>query len=251
MTEKRMPSRAKKGVDNKLKQIVVGSIVSAILAAILGTTSPWWWDHLFPQTPPQQQKPKINPPVIEQAINSRFNFESGVMGWLAYDGFDSKNKGCISVKATDERPYSGKQSLEITLSVSATNSAINNGQARVTIATIDPEGNEQPISLEGHTISAQLYTPQGSYGPTDAWNSAQLFVKDANGEFLFSKWRKLSEDQWIELQLLVSNTTELKARPNSKFDPTQIKILGIMFSTDKKSSTATYNGAIWLDDVNW
>ena len=251
MTKKRMPSRAKKEGDNKLKQIVVGSIVTAILAAILGTTSPWWWDHLFPPIPHEPVKIPSYPPPGGYATNSRFDFESGVMGWLAYNGFDDKNKGCIGVKATDERPYSGKQSLEIILSVSATNSAINNGQARVTIATIDPEGNEKPINLEGHTISAQLYAPQGSYGPTDAWNSVQLFVKDTNGEFLFSKWRKLSEDQWIELQLLVSNTTDLKERPNPKFDPTQIKILGIKFSTDKKSSTATYNGSIWLDDVNW
>jgi hypothetical protein len=82
MTEKRMSSRAKKGVDNKLKQIVVGSIVTAILAAILGTTIPWWWDRLFPPITPEQVKPPNNPPPAGLFTNSRFDFESGVMAGL-------------------------------------------------------------------------------------------------------------------------------------------------------------------------
>ena len=183
------------------------------------------------------------------AVDSKFDFESGVMGWRAHDYNDTR--GCTSVKVTADRSYIGKQSLEIILSISGMNPQRQKGEARVKLFKINASGKEIPLNLEGRTVSAWLYAPQGSYGPSESPNGVQLLLKDANAEFIYSPWRSVSEDEWIELLLPVGTITELKSQ-GKLFDPTQVKILGVKFAVDAdKNSSVTYEGSIWLDHVNW
>lgn len=189
-------------------------------------------------------------PVVSEPLETRFDFESGVMGWYAHEGRDIR--GCPSVEATAERPYSGRQSLKMAASLNAGNPAKRKCEARVKIAKSDSSGKEIPLDLEGYTVSAWFYAPRRSRGPGDAPNGVHLFVKDAHGGFLYGPWLDVVEDEWMPLLLPIEKTTELtgKVDADPNFDPTHVRILGLKFGTGK-DSTAIYNGPIWLDDVDW
>ena len=180
--------------------------------------------------------------------NSKFDFESGVMGWHAQESGDAR--GCSSVAAKTDQHYSGKQSLEMTLSISATDSARSKGEAWVTIANPDSAGKEVPVNLKGRTISAWIYAPQGSFGPGDTPNGLQLFVKDAHDRSLYGSWNHVTEETWIELLLKVSDVAEPTGEMTPGFDPTELKIFGIKFAIGR-DSTASYEGAIYVDHVDW
>lgn len=188
--------------------------------------------------------------IIADAPTPRtgFDFEEGSKGWRCQDL--EQIKGCSSVASTADQHRSGNQSLEIILSINGADPTGNRGEALAPIANVDALGKEVPLNLSGRTISAWIYSPQGSAGPSDNPNGLQLFVKDSQFRSLYGPWFKVVEGGWVPVRIKVSTIAEDTGHVNDGFDPTHLVVFGVKFAAGG-NSPAIYKGSIYVDDIDW
>ncbi|MCU1348764.1 MAG: hypothetical protein JWO56_1794 [Acidobacteria bacterium] len=125
----------------------------------------------------------------------------------------------------------------------------NRGEALVEIAHPDPALNKAPVDLSERTLRAWIYAPRGSAGPRSRRNGVQLFAKDSQWRSLYGPWNNIeTEDGWFALELPVNGATA--SHVDRGYDATKIVAIGVKFAAGGGSS-ATYDGPIYIDDVDW
>ena len=187
----------------------------------------------------------IDPP--RAAASSKYNFESGAMAWTPQDA--ANVRACTSVSASETRPHTGVRSLELAMSMDGSDPTRQQGEAYVELRDRSGTGELQTADLSGRTLVAWIYAPPGSRGASDAPNGVQLFVKDAQFRSLYSTWQNVAEGTWNAVSLPVSKP-QAGSYIDRGFDSAHAVMIGVKFAAGG-GSRATYNGPLFVDDVNW
>ena len=124
------------------------------------------------------------------------------------------------------------------------------GEAWVNWSNSPPSGAAIPIDLTNRTITAWVYAPQDSIGDSSKPNGFQVFVKDENWNSEYGTWHNVSEGQWSQISLTVSISQPEDGHMDPGFDPSRIIALGVKMGSGE-GSTATYEGPVYIDAVDW
>ncbi len=183
-------------------------------------------------------------PVSQATVpaNSVYSFEDGSMGWKAQDYEDSR--ACVQVLWSEEAAYDGRHSLKLVMDLIGGDAHKSKGEAWVDMS------KKPPIDLANRTITAWVYAPPGSSGETDHPNGFQLFVKDEKWRSEYGPWNNVIEGQWVQISLVVSTSPPKDGYMSTGFDPSRIIAVGVKMGAGG-GSTAKFNGAVYIDAVDW
>jgi hypothetical protein len=188
-----------------------------------------------------------SPSAAGAAAGARYPFESGTMGWLAQDHPDVR--GCSRVSVARTRGRSGSSALEMSLRIRGADPSLQRGEAWVEIAGPAPSRRASPQDLSERTLTLWVYAPRGTRGPHNRRNGVQLFAKDSEWRSLYGPWNNIDmEDEWFSVDLPLDGSTA--AHLDAGYDPTRIAGVGLKFAAGD-GSRATYDGPIYIDDVDW
>jgi hypothetical protein len=182
---------------------------------------------------------------------STYGFESAGVIWVAQTYWDSQ---AITAVAQSERMMAkfGCYSLALVVDLVGGDDNKSKGEAYVDMRFFPPAGVEAPVNLEGVPITIWVYVPGGAAGDPSKSNGAQLFVKDQNWKSEYGTWFNLVgyTDRWVPLWLTPSRQEPPMGYKDEGFDPSGIIVVGVKISAGN-NSTATYNGPIYVDGVDW
>ncbi|MCU0643872.1 MAG: hypothetical protein MUC94_06390, partial [bacterium] len=123
--------------------------------------------------------------------NTRFNFESGTVGWQAQIYKDSR--GIASVRQSKKRAFLGRYSLELKADLVGGDTAKHKGETYVELS--------EPENLENQRISLHYFLPCPSQAAGDLQhpNGLQVFVKDINFKSEYGRWIniKTTDTGWM------------------------------------------------------
>lgn len=183
--------------------------------------------------------PIVPKPAIDQ---SRYGFESGTMGWTHQTYSDSK--GVTEVAQSNDQAKSGKYSLKLSVDLEGGHENRTKGEAYMQIAV---------QSLENKAVTVWVYIPKEAVGDPKKPNGVQVFVKDTNWKAAYGTWWDITPgrvDSWQQVTLMPSKTVPPDGYMEPGFDPTQIRAVGAKVAIGD-GSTATYEGPIYIDAVDW
>lgn len=247
---------------NKAQLIAVIAAVAAVVSAIIAVVN-FIVEHLVRKKKPKAafEKPRIWIPILLTVCcgalsfwigrksylpvdQSRYGFETGIMGWTNETYTDSQ--GIISIAQSSDRAKFGRHSLKLTVDLEGSHANRSQGEAYVEIAA---------QNLNNKPITAWVYVPQGFVGERQKPNGIQIFVKDTdkNWRAEYGTWWDITParvDTWQQITLTPSTTLLPNGYMEPGFDPTQIRAVGVRVAIGQ-GSKATYRGPIYIDAVNW
>jgi uncharacterized repeat protein (TIGR02543 family) len=183
---------------------------------------------------------------------SKYGFESSDVFWAAQTSGDSQ---AVTAVARSDTGFAkiGSYSLKLAVDLVGGDGNKSKGEAYVDMVAHPPRGTQAPINLEGVRISVWVYIPKEALGDTDKPNGIQVFVKDNDWRSEYGTWQNITSDtvdKWYEVTLTPSRSAPQDGFMTPGFDPTQIRAVGVKIGAGT-NSTATYQGAIYVDGVNW
>lgn len=184
----------------------------------------------------------------KEPVDSKYDFEKGTGGWVAQ--YWEKSQACTGVNQSNEKVKKGNYSLKMEMNLSGGHPNNSNGGVWVDMVTFPPNGVTIPTNLEGKKITAWVYAPLGSRGNRDIPNGFQIFVIDRNGNSEWGSWFNVVEGEWFQISLTPSISIPPTGGMSKGFNPKQINAVGVLMGTGN-GSTATYNGSIYIDAVDW
>ncbi|MBN2172240.1 MAG: hypothetical protein JW819_13045, partial [Candidatus Krumholzibacteriota bacterium] len=111
-----------------------------------------------------------------------------------------------------------------------------------------PFGALPPLDLEGETVRAWVYCPDGLRGDHANPNTIQVFFKDSWWKAFYGSPLPVHEGYWYEVSTVPSTNEAPGGFMNAGFDPKSIVAVGVKVATPD-GSTSTYSGRIYLDGV--
>ncbi len=123
------------------------------------------------------------------------------------------------------------------------------GEVFVDMENHFPKKSLVPANLKGQPVTAWVYCPAGSQGPSSKPNTLQVFCKDAGWKSFYGLTVNVAEGQWMPVTM-IADTNAPTAWMDPGFDPTQIRVLGVKFAASDGSG-ATYDGKIYVDGVSF
>jgi hypothetical protein len=159
-----------------------------------------------------------------------FSFEVDGEGWAPVSG-----TAIASSEHSADEGQLGTHSLKNTCDFDGT---IAEGQVRKTL--------DAAIDFSSMTLSGQVFLPTGS-GIDGGSNTVTLFVQDEDWEWsslpsvVISTSTGVVEDQWCEISGIPTGTADL----------TKVKHVGLSISISTAAPADTYDGYIYLDNVDW
>jgi hypothetical protein len=187
-------------------------------------------------------------PSVSSRISSRYSFEDGPMGWIPQDYEDSK--ACVQVLQSDETAKEGLYSLKMLMDLVGGDTHKSKGEAWVNMLGNPPSGETIPVDLTNRTVTAWVYAPQGSTGDRSKPNGFQVFVKDEEWNSEYGPWKDAVEGQWVQISLTVSTSEPPNGYMARGFDPSRIVAVGVKMGSGG-GSTAKFDGAVYIDAVDW
>ena len=163
---------------------------------------------------------------------------------------DPNSLACTQVLFSDERAYEGHCSLKMMMDLVEGDEHKSKGEAWVDMLVYPPVGESVPVNLDGRTVSMRIYAPPGARWKPNKPNGVQVFVKDDKGKNQYGSWDNVTEGVWFPISLKVSTFNPPRGHTDLGFDPTRIAVVGVKMGTGE-GSKATYQGAIFVDGVNW
>ncbi len=190
------------------------------------------------------------------ADSAKYNFETTAQGWQAQTWIDSQ--GITAVARDTTKAKNGVASLRCTVNLQGGDeSQLPNtkGEAWVDMQNNPPAGVTVPVDLSNATVSVWLFLPAEAAGDPSRPNGIQIFFKDSNWKNRYSSWHNignppygLATDSWV--QVTVNCASENWAYEDAGFDMSKVRAIGVKIGTGG-GSTATFNGYIWIDSVDW
>ncbi|MEM4398155.1 MAG: hypothetical protein QW757_06055, partial [Candidatus Woesearchaeota archaeon] len=107
-------------------------------------------------------------------------------------------------------------------------------------------------NLSNATVTVWIWVPQQAVGDPSSPNGIQIFFKDASWRNKYSSWINIGSgtiipEQWC--QITVNTATEQWGYDDG-CNLSQVRIIGVKIGAGGQS-TASFNGHIWIDSVNW
>lgn len=204
-------------------------------------------DTLTPTlTPTPSSTPTSTPVVIAPSPSPapRYDWESCTdEGWIAQTWVDSQ--GIESVAGSGEVAKTGACSLKLNARLQAGHENYSKGETYVQL----PE----PVSLAGKTITCWVYVPNDdATGPHDAYNGAQILVKDASWRNEYGSWLNLKDVGWVQVTLAPTTSLPPGGHMDPGFDPNVIIIVGVKIGTNSFApSSYSYSGPFYVDSCTW
>lgn len=175
-------------------------------------------------------------------VAAKYGFEAdSAIGWSCGDY--ERALACKGVGHSNELHREGLSSLKFDVDLSGTSERRSSGEIWVDVSNIKPAAGAGPVSLAGRTLTAWVYATPGSLGDKDRPNGFQLFVKDKAWKAKYGPWHDVVEGQWTQLSFPVGAAS-------ADFDPGQVNAIGLKLAAGEGSS-AKFQGAIFVDAVNW
>ncbi|MHC4442598.1 MAG: glycoside hydrolase family 17 protein [Planctomycetota bacterium] len=159
------------------------------------------------------------------------------------------SQGITSCEHSQEYVHNGSYSLKALVNLQGQDPNRANGEIIVDLQDMLTVSDDFAANLNGKTISAWVYVPQGNGGPPSTPNFLQLFVKDASKQSigLYDGTTNIqSIGMWYKLSLTVDPSTADYVGVG--FDPTIIRCIGLKIGTNPLS-TATINDPIYIDQI--
>jgi hypothetical protein len=169
-----------------------------------------------------------------------YGFESGSEGWAVRAVAGSR--AFRQAKPSSEQAKQDKGSLRLDTELVAGDTDKSQGEAFVRLST--------PTDLTGKRITAAVFAGAGAAGDDAKPNGFQLFAKDERGQSVYGTWYNLREDEWIELELLLTGAEPTGGYMDAEFDPHKIVEVGIKIGTGQGSGS-TFTGPVYVDEVVW
>ena len=182
---------------------------------------------------------------------SKYGFESSDILWVVQTFGDSQ---AVNALARSDKGFAkfGCYSLRLAVDLVGGDENKSKGEAYVDMRFFPPTGMEAPLNLEGVPITVWVYVPGSAAGDPSKPNGVQVFVKDKNWKNEYGTWLDLPNytDKWIPITLTPSRQQPPMGYMDEGFDPSAIIAVGVKIGAGTPS-TATYQGPIYVDGVNW
>ncbi|MBV6399875.1 MAG: hypothetical protein CNIPEHKO_00152 [Anaerolineales bacterium] len=201
-------------------------------------------------TPSATSSIGLLPATFTQA-RPMYSFENFSNGWAPQAYYSTI--ACIQVSNSSDIVKDGQYSLEVQMNLIGNDEQSNRGEVWVDMRNYPPFPTQQlfvPLDLKGHTITMWVFAPTGAIGDSTQPNGFQIFVKDIHWNGSYSSWTNIVENEWIELSFAVTDSTAESGFMEEGFDPRQIIAVGLKMGAGG-SSTAIYQGPIFIDAVDW
>jgi hypothetical protein len=195
--------------------------------------------------------PTLSPSLTPVQIDSKYGFENDLTGWIPQTYENAM--GCIQVSQSNEKAKDGQFSLKLGMDLIGSDEHKSQGEAWVDMRNFPPLDETLPfksVDLTNHTITMWIYAPPGSIGDNSKPNGFQIFVKDINFKSNYGSWTNVVEDQWIQLSFTITTSVVEDGYMDQGFDSSQIIVIGIKMGSGG-SSTAIFQGSIYIDAVDW
>jgi len=181
-------------------------------------------------------------PTIVDAKSRKlaFGFEAGSEGWTVRAVAGSR--AFQQAKASTEQAKQDKGSLKLDTELVAGDAEKSQGEAFVKLST--------PTDLLGKRITASVFAGAGAAGDDAKPNGLQLFAKDERGQSIYGTWYNIREDEWMELELMLTGAEPTGGYKDADFDPHRVVEVGIKMGTGMGSGS-TFAGPVYVDEVVW
>jgi len=220
------------------------NIIKGVSLLFLGILIPFALPSIL-RSKPAEKSEANNAQLSSDDSTAKFNFETGAQGWKSENW--KEFRGSSGVEQTSAYSKSGRCAL--VLDCDSTKNSKR--EAFVDLRT----QFDGPLNLEGKTIKCWILIPSSDV-IGDPHNGVQLFVKSVKNEgksneqwfTKYSEWYDLSgrADSWFEITLSPS----IGVHSKQGFDPRKIVVMGIKIAT-KKGSSDSFNGSVFIDDIDW
>lgn len=177
-----------------------------------------------------------------------FDFESGTQGWQ----ISSYARGYSRLSLSDEvsgQVHDGNSALRLDVNLTERRSSTEMlvDLAAHPLANLDLDNRS--VNLDGRTITAWVWAPEGARGDPQNPNGLHIFVEDARGKRLYGTWQNIIENDWFQVNLLITDNAPACGEVTLGFDPTSIRKIGLNISLGS-SLLVPIIGSIFLDSIS-
>ena len=182
----------------------------------------------------------VIPVVDAKSRKLVYGFEAGSEGWTVRAVAGSR--AFKQAKASSEQAKQGKGSLRLDTELVAGDTEKSQGEAFVKLST--------PTDLMGKRLTASVFVGAGATGDDAKPNGLQLFAKDERSQSVYGTWYNVREDEWMELELMLTGAEPTGGYQDPEFDPHKVAEVGIKMGTGQGSGS-TFMGPVYIDEVVW
>lgn len=219
------------------------AVIGALAGVVVGFAAGWYFGmQNAPRDSGAMPATLSARPAAVAPVAVKFGFEADrPLGWTCGDY--EKAQACKQVTHFNELHQEGLSSLKFDLDLAGGHARRGSGEIWIDVNANPPAGQTGPVSLAGRTLTAWVYAAPGAVGDKSKPNGLQLFVKDGDWTAQYGPWQDVMEGQWTQVSFPMGAATP-------EFDPSQVNAIGLKIASGE-GSEAKFQGAIYVDAVNW